>query len=77
MSVSNFEAFDFRFESFAQSLEGRGSNLLVDFSRTPRGFAAPEEEAGDVKKKEKQQWQQKGKGVLVCPFYMLGEHVTS
>ncbi|VDK60417.1 unnamed protein product, partial [Anisakis simplex] len=50
------------FEIFAQSLEGRGSDLLVDFSRTPRGFAAPEEVMNGTKKKEKQHWEQKGKG---------------
>ncbi|VDM09116.1 unnamed protein product [Wuchereria bancrofti] len=49
------------YEFFAESLEGRGSSLLVDFSRTPRGFASKFTEQTD-KKKEKQQWQPKGKG---------------
>uniref|UniRef100_A0A1I7W5H4 DEAD/DEAH box helicase n=1 Tax=Loa loa TaxID=7209 RepID=A0A1I7W5H4_LOALO len=49
------------YEFFAESLEGRGTGLLVDFSRTPRGFTSKLSEQTD-KKKEKQQWQPKGKG---------------
>ncbi|CAG9531357.1 unnamed protein product [Cercopithifilaria johnstoni] len=49
------------YEFFAESLEGRGTSLLVDFSRTPRGFVLKVDEQTD-KKKEKQQWQPKGKG---------------
>ncbi|KAL4002464.1 DEAD/DEAH box helicase family protein [Acanthocheilonema viteae] len=49
------------YEFFAESLEGRGTSLLVDFSRTPRGFVSKIDEQTD-KKKEKQQWQPKGKG---------------
>ncbi|VDK71743.1 unnamed protein product [Onchocerca ochengi] len=49
------------YEFFAESLEGRGTSLLVDFSRTPRGFVSKVDEQID-KKKEKQQWQPKGKG---------------
>uniref|UniRef100_A0A915PQL1 DEAD/DEAH box helicase n=1 Tax=Setaria digitata TaxID=48799 RepID=A0A915PQL1_9BILA len=49
------------YEFFAESLEGRGTSLLVDFSRTPRGFISKVEEQID-KKKEKQHWPQKAKG---------------
>ena len=44
----------FRYENFANSLEGRGSNLLVDFSRAPKGYATKEEV--DEKKKPKGGW---------------------
>ncbi|EGT35725.1 hypothetical protein CAEBREN_15148 [Caenorhabditis brenneri] len=44
------------YELFANSLEGRGSNLLVDFSRVPKGFAVAEEEAVDDKKAGKGGW---------------------
>uniref|UniRef100_A0A158Q886 DEAD/DEAH box helicase n=1 Tax=Elaeophora elaphi TaxID=1147741 RepID=A0A158Q886_9BILA len=49
------------YEFFAESLEGRGTSLLVDFSRTPRGFVSKVDEQND-KKKEKQQWQPKSRG---------------
>ncbi|MFH4979255.1 hypothetical protein AB6A40_005964 [Gnathostoma spinigerum] len=51
------------YELFSQSLEGRGSKLLVDFSRTPRGFASLESEENLENDKKKKQWQQKSKGI--------------
>jgi hypothetical protein len=53
----------FRYEFFALALEGRGSNLLVDFSRIPRGLATIDDGDTDSKKKGgKQLWQQNNKG---------------
>lgn len=39
---------------FANALEGKNSNLLVDFSRVPKGFArSEEEETAEANKKVK------------------------
>ncbi|VDK79993.1 unnamed protein product [Gongylonema pulchrum] len=61
------------YELFAESLEGRGTSLLVDFSRAPKGFASRTDEQAD-KKKDKPQWQQKGKGgrIISCENYKCG-----
>ncbi|CAI5445530.1 unnamed protein product [Caenorhabditis angaria] len=44
------------YEMFANSLEGRGSNLLVDFSRIPKGYAIVEETVVEDKKAGKGGW---------------------
>ena len=53
-----------RYELFANSLEGRGSNLLVDFARTPKGFATNDDDEKDKDKKKDKPWagQKKGGG---------------
>ncbi|GMT18844.1 hypothetical protein PFISCL1PPCAC_10141 [Pristionchus fissidentatus] len=56
------------YEMFSNSLEGRGSNLLVDFSRTPKGYMVAEAEKKDDKKGGKGGWSgQKAGGGTVKP----------
>lgn len=58
---------------FAQSLEGRGSSLLVDFSSQRRGFAAPIENLttaqNGVENVEPKADGGKKKGGMVTIFY--------